>query len=89
MSKHSNQARASGPSTDSAPAGANPTYKTHLQRDSRTRSSTSPAGDGNRRPDLSVDGAKRTTKTTVVKSEANTNANNPGGGFGDGHYVKN
>ena len=86
MSVHSNQKRASGPSSSSAPAGANPTYKTHIQREARTKSSTKPAGDNNRRRDLSVDGASRTTSTTK-KQATTSNANKPG--YGDGHYVKN
>ncbi len=87
MSIHANQARLGGPSSSGAPAGANPTYKTHVQRDRGVSSKSAKAGDGKRRPDLSQDGAKRTTKTTEVHGDSTTGANVVGG-FGDGHYKK-
>ena len=87
MSRHSNQATASAPSSEGAPAGNNPTYKTHVQRDAGKKSSTKAAGSNKRVKDLSVDGAHRTTEPTKGNSVPGTNANV--GGFGDGHYVPN
>lgn len=87
MSQHANMKGKMPSSSRSNIRGANPTYKTSVQRESRTSSSTKAGGNNSRIKDLSVDGASRTTSPTKVQSESGTNANT--GGYGSGHYVPN
>ena len=86
MSRHANQAGGAPTSSREGIQGAGATYRASVQKQSRTQSSTKAGGSNKRQSDPSVDGAKRTTKTTVVNGVAGTNANI--GGIGDGHYVK-
>jgi hypothetical protein len=48
MSTHANQAKKGGPSAPDKEEimGANPTYKSHVQKDAQNGSSTKPAGSG-------------------------------------------
>jgi len=83
MSQHANKAGGAATSSRTKIRGAGATYRASVQKQSRTESSTSrsPAGDGKRKKDLSVDGASRTTKTTEVSPAPS--------GYGSGHYVPN
>lgn len=83
MSTHANQHDGTPTSSRTKIRGANPTYKSSVQKEERDSSSTahSPAGDGKRKKDLSVDGASRTTETTKVEESL--------GGYGSGHYKPN